>query len=152
MLLVYNFRFSPENCLRFTHSSSLHLYNKNNIACPSPFILVSGGYFNQHRYKIRTRFLYLPTMSNPTTNGPGTELPTSAPTLSPPPPPNQDQLLQIFAIRAQNDYDAMTLYAAIIGSVIGMFIVFKVIDHLGRKASLRQYSAAVRSPFSLLVR
>ncbi|KAH8694383.1 ferric reductase like transmembrane component [Ilyonectria robusta] len=91
-------------------------------------------------------------MSNPTTNGPGTELPTSAPTLSPPPPPNQDQLLQIFAIRAQNDYDAMTLYAAIIGSVIGMFIVFKVIDHLGRKASLRQYSAAVRSPFSLLVR
>lgn len=91
-------------------------------------------------------------MSNPTTNGPGTELPTSAPTLSPPPPPTQDQLLRIFAIRAQNDYDAMTLYAAILAGIIGLFVVVKVLDHLGRKASLRQYSAAVRSPFSFLVR
>ncbi|KAG5762442.1 hypothetical protein H9Q72_009443 [Fusarium xylarioides] len=71
-----------------------------------------------------------------------------APTQSSPPPPNQTQLMAIFAARAKNDHDAMILYAAVLAALIGLFTIIHIFVYLWRKLSLPQVWATVPPPFN----
>ncbi|KAF5640792.1 ferric reductase like transmembrane component [Fusarium sp. NRRL 52700] len=66
--------------------------------------------------------------------------------------PPQIDWAPILAARAQNDRDAMKLYAASLSGLIGVFTVFHISTYLGRKTGLARgpfrYSASIKSLLS----
>ncbi|KAH7120348.1 hypothetical protein B0J13DRAFT_532236 [Dactylonectria estremocensis] len=80
-----------------------------------------------------------------------TRSPASDPTQSAPPVPDPAVMMQIFVMRAKNEYDAMKFYTAISASLIELFIISHISFLTERTYGLQQYTAVVQPYLGLNV-